>query len=67
MVDLIDSFNNQIDKKIYISNNDNLYDCFDSEELDRVSKELSYISEHLSEYKRYSDINDLKKDLLSDD
>lgn len=45
----------------------NLYDYFDPEELDRVSKELSYISKHLSEYKRYDDINDLKKDLLSDD
>lgn len=47
--------------------NSNLYDYFSNEELDRASKELSYISENKEEYKSYDDINDLKKDLLSDD
>lgn len=49
------------------SETSNLYDYFSNEELDRASKELSYISENKEEYKSYDDINDLKKDLLSDD
>lgn len=49
------------------SDNCNLYDYFSNEELDRASKELSYINDYFEEYKSYDNINDLKKDLLSDD
>ncbi len=49
------------------SDNCNLYDYFSNKELDRASKELSYINDHFEEYKSYDNINDLKKNLLSDD
>lgn len=44
-----------------------LYQYFTKEELEAAAKELSYIEEHPEEYKSYSDIDELKEALLSDD
>ena len=44
-----------------------LHQYFTEEELDETAKELLYINEHPSEYKSYSNKEDLKKSLLSDE
>ena len=46
---------------------DELYQYFTKEELEAAAKELSYIEEHPEEYKSYSDIDELKEALLSDE
>ena len=45
----------------------NLYQYFTKEELDEAAKELSYIEKHPNEYKSYSNISELKEDLLNDE
>ena len=44
-----------------------LHKYFTSEELEKAAKELAYIEKHPEEYKSYTNIKTLKKDLLSDD
>lgn len=44
-----------------------LYQYFTNDELERTAKELKYIAEHPAEYKSYNNKKDLKKALLSDD
>ena len=44
-----------------------IYNYFSDEELNNASKEIAYIEEHPEEYKSYSNSDELKKDLLSDD
>ena len=44
-----------------------LYQYFTNDELERTAKELKYIAEHSAEYKSYNNKKDLKKALLSDD
>lgn len=44
-----------------------LYQYFTKEELNKTAKEITYIEKHPEEYKSYSDISELKKDLLSDE
>ena len=43
-----------------------LYQYFTKEELDKTAKELSYIEKHPEKYKSYNNILELKEDLLSD-
>lgn len=40
---------------------------FSHEDLDNTAQELYYVQEHPEEYKSFSNINDLKEDLLKDD
>ena len=44
-----------------------LYRYFTKEELDSTVSELSYMKNHLDEYKSYSNTKELKEALLSDD
>lgn len=44
-----------------------LYRYFTKEELDNTAKELAYIEKHPKEYKKFNNIEDLKKNLLSND
>ncbi len=46
---------------------DEIYDYFTLEEIEKTSEELKYMEEHPEEYKSYTDIQELKKDLLKDD
>lgn len=44
-----------------------LYQYFTKEQLDNTAKELAYMEKNPEEYKSYDNIEELKKDLLSDD
>lgn len=46
---------------------EDIYKYFTKEELDKTSKELTYIENHPLEYQKYSNREDLKKALLSDE
>lgn len=43
-----------------------LYDYFTKEELEKASKELSYMEKHPKKYKSYSNIKELKEALIED-
>lgn len=40
---------------------------FTKEDLDKTAKELTYIEKHPNKYKSYDNLEELKKDLLSDE
>lgn len=48
-------------------NENNLLKYFSKEELEKTAKELTYMENHLDEYKSYDNMKKLKEALLSDD
>lgn len=46
---------------------DDLYNFFTKEELEKTAKEVAYIEEHPEEYKSYNNVNELFEALDSDD
>lgn len=44
-----------------------IYEYFSKEELDKIANEIIYLKSHPEEYKSYDNIYDLKKDLLKDE
>lgn len=46
---------------------DELYQYFTEEELEKTAKELAYIEKHSKEYKSYDNITELKEALLNDE
>ncbi|MBR3230152.1 MAG: hypothetical protein IKF91_04940 [Bacilli bacterium] len=44
-----------------------LHRYFTEDELEKTSKELSYIESHLDDYKSYDNMDDLKEALVSDE
>ena len=53
--------------EVTLPKEDNLLNYFSKEELDKSAKELNYMEKNTDKYKSYNNINDLFKDLDSDD